>query len=326
VFVAYITSLKPFILLAIYKPSEGRGVAKCLRTFKCTIPVLLWRGCVVKQEKDTGAAGIEILLDNTPAQSCTCQFCGSQMKQSERLVVCSVCETPHHESCYAENSRCTTYACKGSKPFSAKFRNGRIEKDLRYSVSAWNVYKVLDEIRCKVCPEIPADVGELIRDEGLVSVISEKEYFVMESEASMRHQVREEVDSGRRQAAAYKREISRLEQRQFWIDLFSFKIFNKHFAIHFGDEDRSPMEKQIDDLSSKHAILCDRLRPREAELRRLNALNDEVGKYKQTNIGYARLTDAGTKTLEAMGAERCKLDINYNDFRVFVSPLSFGRT
>lgn len=42
----------------------------------------------------------------------TCQYCGVALAP-EPVVLCPVCETPHHADCWAVGGGCTTYACSG---------------------------------------------------------------------------------------------------------------------------------------------------------------------------------------------------------------------
>lgn len=43
-----------------------------------------------------------------------CMVCGDELAATEAMVRCGVCETPHHEECWAYVGKCTTYACGGS--------------------------------------------------------------------------------------------------------------------------------------------------------------------------------------------------------------------
>lgn len=62
-------------------------------------------------------------------QGKTCPFCKTPFKENDVIVVCSVCEMPHHLSCWQENNGCTTFGCTGTI-------KGTIENVAANSVSA----------------------------------------------------------------------------------------------------------------------------------------------------------------------------------------------
>lgn len=44
----------------------------------------------------------------------TCPYCKTPFKKGETVVFCSVCDMPHHLSCWQDNQGCTTFGCTGS--------------------------------------------------------------------------------------------------------------------------------------------------------------------------------------------------------------------
>jgi RNA polymerase subunit RPABC4/transcription elongation factor Spt4 len=42
-----------------------------------------------------------------------CPYCMTKIKEEDDLVVCSICEMPHHRECWIENGGCTTFGCMG---------------------------------------------------------------------------------------------------------------------------------------------------------------------------------------------------------------------
>lgn len=44
----------------------------------------------------------------------TCPYCKTEFKEEDEIVVCSVCEMPHHKECWIENNGCTTFGCTGT--------------------------------------------------------------------------------------------------------------------------------------------------------------------------------------------------------------------
>lgn len=44
----------------------------------------------------------------------TCPFCKVAFQEDDDIVVCSVCDMPHHKECWVENQGCTTFGCMGT--------------------------------------------------------------------------------------------------------------------------------------------------------------------------------------------------------------------
>lgn len=40
-----------------------------------------------------------------------CPYCSTDLYESGLVVECLDCETPHHQDCWDENKKCTTYSC-----------------------------------------------------------------------------------------------------------------------------------------------------------------------------------------------------------------------
>ena len=49
----------------------------------------------------------------------TCPFCQTPIKPGAPVVICSACAMPHHQECWQENGRCTTFGCHGIDPATA---------------------------------------------------------------------------------------------------------------------------------------------------------------------------------------------------------------
>lgn len=43
-----------------------------------------------------------------------CPYCKTEFKEDDDVVVCSICEMPHHKECWMENKACTTFGCTGT--------------------------------------------------------------------------------------------------------------------------------------------------------------------------------------------------------------------
>lgn len=43
-----------------------------------------------------------------------CPYCKSEITEEDDIVICSVCEMPHHKECWIENKGCTTFGCTGT--------------------------------------------------------------------------------------------------------------------------------------------------------------------------------------------------------------------
>ena len=40
-----------------------------------------------------------------------CPFCRNEFEETDRVVRCASCATPHHDECWAENRTCTIFGC-----------------------------------------------------------------------------------------------------------------------------------------------------------------------------------------------------------------------
>lgn len=43
-----------------------------------------------------------------------CPYCKTEFREGDDIVICSVCEMPHHKECWVENRECTTFGCTGT--------------------------------------------------------------------------------------------------------------------------------------------------------------------------------------------------------------------
>lgn len=43
-----------------------------------------------------------------------CPYCKTEFKDNDDIVVCSVCDMPHHKDCWIANQGCTTFGCLGA--------------------------------------------------------------------------------------------------------------------------------------------------------------------------------------------------------------------
>lgn len=43
-----------------------------------------------------------------------CPYCKTEFKENDDIVVCSICDMPHHKDCWIENQGCTTFGCLGT--------------------------------------------------------------------------------------------------------------------------------------------------------------------------------------------------------------------
>ncbi|MCR4593439.1 MAG: hypothetical protein K5761_00090 [Clostridiales bacterium] len=44
----------------------------------------------------------------------TCPYCRSTINEDDDIVICSICEMPHHKECWIANQGCTTFGCMGT--------------------------------------------------------------------------------------------------------------------------------------------------------------------------------------------------------------------
>lgn len=55
-----------------------------------------------------------------------CPYCKTEFKEDDEVVICSVCEMPHHKECWIENSGCTTFGCTGTIMGVDNYNNGLV--------------------------------------------------------------------------------------------------------------------------------------------------------------------------------------------------------
>lgn len=46
-----------------------------------------------------------------------CPYCHGGFSEEDIVVVCSICDMPHHKECWIENKACTTFGCTGTITF-----------------------------------------------------------------------------------------------------------------------------------------------------------------------------------------------------------------
>lgn len=42
-----------------------------------------------------------------------CPYCNTSFRETDDIVICDLCEMPHHRECWMENGSCTTFGCTG---------------------------------------------------------------------------------------------------------------------------------------------------------------------------------------------------------------------
>lgn len=43
-----------------------------------------------------------------------CPYCKTTISSNDDIVICSICNMPHHKECWVENQGCTTFGCTGT--------------------------------------------------------------------------------------------------------------------------------------------------------------------------------------------------------------------
>ena len=69
-----------------------------------------------------------------------CPYCKTKIENSDDIVMCSLCEMPHHRECWIENNGCTTFGCTGTI-------NNTHEKIVTRNENLQNTATVKPEIR-----------------------------------------------------------------------------------------------------------------------------------------------------------------------------------
>jgi len=54
------------------------------------------------------------MIENKIQKQKICPFCKTPLTEDDNVVVCSMCEMPHHKECWVENGACTTFGCMGT--------------------------------------------------------------------------------------------------------------------------------------------------------------------------------------------------------------------
>ena len=63
----------------------------------------------------------------------TCPYCKTVFAETDDIVVCSVCDMPHHKDCWIENKGCTTFGCLGTINAPGASANSTVtQKEMRY--------------------------------------------------------------------------------------------------------------------------------------------------------------------------------------------------
>ena len=63
----------------------------------------------------------------------TCPYCKTVFTEDDEIVVCSVCDMPHHKDCWVENKGCTTFGCLGTIKFPDSSANSTVtQKEMHY--------------------------------------------------------------------------------------------------------------------------------------------------------------------------------------------------
>ena len=77
-----------------------------------------------------------------------CPYCKTELKEDDEVVVCSICEMPHHKECWIENKACTTFGCTGT----IKGANEDVEPAIQASFCTNCGSKITPEHKfCGVC-------------------------------------------------------------------------------------------------------------------------------------------------------------------------------
>jgi PGF-pre-PGF domain-containing protein len=65
--------------------------------------------------KKKGREKVAISEEEREIFGASCPYCGDLIKVDSEIIICDVCQTPHHLGCWEENKGCTTYGCERSK-------------------------------------------------------------------------------------------------------------------------------------------------------------------------------------------------------------------
>ncbi len=76
-----------------------------------------------------------------------CPYCKTPLKEDDEVVVCSVCDMPHHKECWIENEGCTTFGCLGT----IKSADGAASQSPAPAAQADGSSEVQERVFCTRC-------------------------------------------------------------------------------------------------------------------------------------------------------------------------------
>ncbi len=62
----------------------------------------------------------------------TCPYCKTVFVPGDDVVVCSMCDMPHHKDCWAENGSCTTFGCAGAIKYPDSSESSVIKSEMNF--------------------------------------------------------------------------------------------------------------------------------------------------------------------------------------------------
>lgn len=64
-----------------------------------------------------------------------CPYCKTEFKEDDEVVICSLCNMPHHKECWVENQGCTTFGCTGTIKGINQNQGGTISYEVANNVT-----------------------------------------------------------------------------------------------------------------------------------------------------------------------------------------------
>ena len=106
-----------------------------------------------------------------------CPYCKTLFTEKDSVVVCSVCELPHHLSCWQENNGCTTFGCTGiiSEIFNG---NTSLPKTIPISQKEKNIPQMNDALPQKRFETLFENEPDTIQSN--IPILIEKESLIID--------------------------------------------------------------------------------------------------------------------------------------------------
>lgn len=237
--------------------------------------------------RDTAAMrneGLEFVIGDGEIQSCICQYCGSPMKESEELSICTKCKTPHHKECFKENEKCTTYGCGNKTAGSAEFKEGKICRKNYDGPSAGDVHRALEGLAARNGSTLSKHLIGFLREKFLIDVLPYSSSSIKERLLSNSM----DLSSIKRQASVCKDKMNIANRKIFWAKAFSF--FDKRRL-----REQNELKERLPELNRAYQTEMNKIKEKTEEIMKIRELMGGSKEYTVALDFLIKLTERGIK-------------------------------